>query len=108
MSEYPSYQPPSYAPVPNSGMAVASLVSGILSWVLFPLIGAIVAIITGHAAKNEIRNSAGRLGGETMANIGLVLGYAQIVLTLIGLCIGIALVGFGVCTIPFWSVDTGF
>jgi hypothetical protein len=62
-------------------MAIISLVSGIVSWFLVPFIGAIVAVITGHMAKNEIRSSAGRLTGDGMATAGLILGYVQLGLT---------------------------
>jgi hypothetical protein len=64
-------------------MAIISLISGIAAWFMIPLIGAIVAIITGHVAKREIRESGGRTDGETYATLGLWLGYAQMVLGLI-------------------------
>jgi hypothetical protein len=93
-----SYQAP---PVkPNSNMALASLILGILGWTVIPTIGSIGAIITGHMAKNEIRNSMGALGGDGMATAGLVLGYANIA---IGVCICLAVAGMlamGI-TIPF-------
>lgn len=89
----PTYQPVpgGYAPavVPNSNLAVISLVSGILSWVVLPLIAAIVAIITGHMARNEIRQSGGSLTGDGLALIGMVLGYAQIALIILAVCVGI-------------------
>ena len=40
----------------NSTLAIVSLVSGILGWSLVPFLGAIVAVITGHMAKKEIRD----------------------------------------------------
>jgi hypothetical protein len=64
----------------TSVMAIVSLISGIAAWFLIPVIGAIVAIITGHVAKREIRDSGGRTDGETYATIGLWLGYAQMAL----------------------------
>jgi hypothetical protein len=84
------YQPPhaTYgAPViPNSNMAIVSLVSGILAWIVLPFIAAAVAVVTGHMARNEIRQSGGRLSGEGMAVIGMVLGYAQLALFVLGAC----------------------
>jgi hypothetical protein len=79
----------------SSTLAVVSLVSGILTWVLLPLIGAITAIITGHLAKAEIRKSMGTLSGNGMATAGLVLGYLQIVLVLIPICVIIILTLLG-------------
>lgn len=83
--------PPSqHAPVPQrqtSPMAVVSLVSGILSWILLPLLGSVVAIITGHMARAEIRREPQRLEGDGLAVGGLVLGYLQLLLLLLGLIV---------------------
>ena len=58
--------------------ATVSLIFGILSWCLLPIIGAIVAIITGHMARGEIKRSNGTLDGDSLATIGLVLGWAHL------------------------------
>lgn len=70
-----------YAEQPKtSTLAVVSLVFGIVCWVALPFIGAIVAIICGHAARREIRTATpGTLQGEGLALAGLILGWAQIV-----------------------------
>ncbi len=65
---------------PNSTLAIASLVLGILGWTLLPIIAAVIAIITGHLARNEIKKSSGRLAGTGMATAGLILGYSALVL----------------------------
>ena len=86
-----SNQPYQTPPVrPNSNMAVASLVLGILGWTLAPGLASIAAIITGHMAKNEIKGSMGQLGGDGMATAGLIMGYASVA---IGLCICLAFAG---------------
>lgn len=85
-SDYPQSPPINPAP-PNSGLAVTSLVTGILSWVLVPILGAIIAVITGHLAKREIRESAGRLGGDGMATAGLILGYIHLILVACPCCV---------------------
>ncbi len=76
---YPAYTP-SYttATIPNSTNAIISLILGIVAWVILPVIAAIGAVIFGHMARNEIRNSGGQIGGAGMATVGLVLGYIQI------------------------------
>ena len=79
----------------NSTLAIVSLVSGIVTWILLPFIGAIVAIITGHMAKAEIRNAMGELGGDGFATAGLVLGYLQIVGIMIPICVIIILALLG-------------
>ena len=91
-----------YPEKPNSNMAIASLVLGILGWTLLPTLGAIAAIITGHMAKKEIRESVEDLGGDGMATAGLILGYANIVITLCGCLIFIGMLAMGL-TIPFLS-----
>ncbi len=68
------------APRQTSALAVVSLVSGILGWLPLPVIGSIVAIVTGHLARGEIRREPGRLEGDGMALAGLILGYGALVL----------------------------
>jgi hypothetical protein len=97
MSDYQNY---SSAPPPmettTSTLAIVSLVAGILSWVMLPLIGSIVAIITGHMAKGEIKRSHGVLTGDGFATAGLVLGYLQIALGFCGLCVFLILMVMGI------------
>ena len=59
-------------------LAVISLVFGILGWTALPLIGGIVAIITGHIARKEIRQSGGVEEGDGLATAGIVLGWVSI------------------------------
>jgi type IV pilus assembly protein PilA len=59
----------------TSGKAIASLIMGILVFIPF---SAVAAIILGHLALSEIRKSAGRLKGQGLATAGLVLGYAEV------------------------------
>lgn len=83
--------------LPNSTLAIISLVSGILGWTFAPFLGAIVAIITGHLAKSEIRKSNGALGGGGMATAGLILGYLHIAIFIFA-CLAVILIwglGFG-------------
>ena len=62
-------------------MAIVSLVLGIISWVALPLLGAIGAIITGHMARREIKQSFGSQSGDTLALVGLILGYLNLVVS---------------------------
>jgi hypothetical protein len=63
---------------PTNTLAVVSLVSGILSWIALPLVASIVAVVCGHIARGQIRDSFGREGGDGMALTGLVLGYVNL------------------------------
>ena len=77
----------------TSSLAIASLVSGILGWTLLPFIGTIVAIITGHMARSEIRASQGQLDGDGLAIAGLVLGWVSALLVVVGIFIVFAFLG---------------
>jgi hypothetical protein len=90
MTDY-SNQPYQTPPAkPNSNMALASLILGILGWTLAPGLASIAAIVTGHMAKNEIKSSMGQLGGDGMATAGLIMGYASVA---IFLCVCLAVAG---------------
>ncbi len=82
------YYPPAYGqalPAPQtSSYAIASLVCSIASWFVIPFIGAIAAVVLGHVARHEIRQSYGRKGGSGLAVAGLVIGYIQIGLAILG------------------------
>lgn len=71
----------------TSSLAVTSLVSGLLGWTLLPFIGTVVAIITGHLARKEIRTSGGTLDGDGMAVAGLVLGWLAVALWVAGIAV---------------------
>lgn len=60
-------------PQPVSGLAVASMVLGII-WLAW--LGSLLAVIFGHVALHRIRRSGQRGGG--MAVAGLVLGYVGV------------------------------
>ena len=75
-------------PARTSGTAITSLVFGIITWVGLPFLGALVAVICGHVARGEIRRMpAGSIEGDGMAIAGLILGYVQLGLFLIGILI---------------------
>lgn len=71
-------------------MAIASLVLGILSLIVFGIILGPIAIVLGTKAKKRIAASGGQVGGSGMATAGMVLG----VLGIIGAII-VAAVVFG-------------
>jgi multidrug efflux pump subunit AcrB len=92
--------PPPHYGQQTSSLAVISLISGIASFFIVPLLGAIAAIITGGMAKKEIRQSGGRISGGGMATWGTLLGWLNIALSLIAVCLFV--LGFlGIVTLPF-------
>lgn len=68
----------------TSALAVISLVAGIAGWTLLPFLGSLVAIVTGHLARKEIRQDPA-LDGDAMAVIGLVLGWVAVVGTILAI-----------------------
>ena len=102
-----SYQDLGQAPQyqQTSSLAVISLISGIASFFIVPLFGAIAAIITGNMAKKEIAESAERLTGEGMARWGMILGWVNVGLSVVGLCLGIlmffSIISLPLCLVPF-------
>lgn len=83
---YPQ-QPYGYTNQPkDSTLAIVSMICGIAAYVIVPVIGAIVAVILGHMAKNEIKNSRGMIKGGGMATAGLILGYIHLGLCVLSAC----------------------
>jgi predicted acyltransferase len=70
----------------NNGMAVAALCCGIAGFLC--IIPAILGIIFGFVAKNQIRDSGYTQRGDGMATWGIVLGIVWIALTIILLATG--------------------
>lgn len=79
----PGYPYPGYGgyapPRPTNGMAIASMVLGIL-WIYW--IGSILALIFGYVARNQIRERGE--GGDGMATAGIVLGWIGIGVLVLG------------------------
>lgn len=84
------YRPPSAAPapgsvvpgqVPSQGLAIASMVCGILGIITCCIVGflnaplVIAAIVMGHIALSKIKADPARTGGKGMAKAGLITGY---------------------------------
>jgi hypothetical protein len=84
-------------PAETNGLAIASLVLGVL-WIWW--IGSVLALVFGYRARREIKRSAGRQQGAGLALAGIVLGW-----------IGIAVIGVGAVfflgAAPFGGDDTG-
>ena len=86
----------------SNNLALVSLVTGILSFLghVIPIVGgstlAIVAIVTGYIARNQIKESGEE--GMTAATVGMILGIANLALVFVIVLVvvfAIAL-GFGV------------
>lgn len=86
--QQPGYGMPVAAPASN-GLATASLILGICS-LIFGLLTAIPAVITGHMALGKIKENPMLAGSKGQAMAGLIIGYIAIGLTV--LCVGALIV----------------
>ncbi|MCD4672051.1 MAG: DUF4190 domain-containing protein [Anaerolineaceae bacterium] len=87
----------------TSSNAIISLICGILAWLGVFGLGGVLAVIFGHAAKKEIRTAMGRVSGDGMATAGLILGYLNIAMAIVGACLAI-LVITGAIAIPLFLI----
>ena len=67
----------------TSPLAITSLIAGILGWTLLPWLGSLIAVITGHLARAEIRRNPATMDGDGLAIAGLVLGWVMILLSVL-------------------------
>jgi hypothetical protein len=87
-------------PPPASGMAVASLVLGIVALVFFPLglMLGVPAVMCGHVGWGAIHTEPELVGGKGMVVAGLITGYLGIVigsLSLLGFVVMIVSIYLG-------------
>ena len=89
MSEPPTIPEPVIAKTP--GIAVTSLVLGILSFVIFfaGILLSVPGVICAHVAKSRIAKSAGALKGDGLALAGMIICYVNI--------------GFAVLFVPLYA-----
>ncbi len=76
--------------LPTSTMAMVSLVAGILGFTIFPVLGGIVALFTGYAARKETRAVPALASGDGLATAGIIMGWIQIGLAIVSICCFIA------------------
>ena len=69
---------PPLVPEKSSGLAIASLVLGICSFLRLGTLCSIPGIITGHKVLSRIRRDPFRLSGKGMAISGLILSYVNL------------------------------
>jgi hypothetical protein len=71
--------PPGWVqPAATNTLAIVSLGAGIASFVFAPFVGGLIAIVTGHMAKAEIKRTGE--AGSSYATVGLILGYVHMAL----------------------------
>jgi hypothetical protein len=78
-------------PIRTSGTASLALAAGVLSFVCLFGFGGVLAIALGWVAHTEIERSQGRLSGKGLASVGIGLGISNLVFSLVGLGVLVAL-----------------
>ena len=86
----------------TNNLAIVSLVSGILGWTVVPWIGSLIAIITGHMARAELKRNPDTQEGDGFAVAGLVLGWAMVALTVLGILMIVLFLG-GLAAFVTWA-----
>jgi hypothetical protein len=87
----------------TEGGAIAALILGVLGIVACPLVLSIPAVIVGTQARRRIREDP-TLEGESMARVGVILGWVGIGLAALGIVIFIIVLAVGFSS---GSVDVG-
>ena len=87
----------------TSGLAISSLVLGILSCTILGFVAGIPAIICGHSARRKAQIAPQSSGGGSLAVAGLVLGYVGKVVSALLIFVMILFITYSVRT----SADDG-
>ena len=87
------------AQLPTSTLAIVSMIAGILGFTIFPVIATIVALVTGYAARKETRAVPPEVGGDGLPTAGIIMGWVQVGLTVVGICCVAAYFVFGLSLI---------
>src|SRR5688572_31215381 len=87
----PPERDPLHGPLKTSGTATLALASGVLSFLCLWGVGGVLAIVIGWLAHGEIERAEGRVTGKGLANIGIGLGIANVVATVVGVGVLVAL-----------------
>jgi hypothetical protein len=90
VADLPGARPP--GPPGTNALAITSLVCGIGQFFGFWLLGTIPAIVCGHIARRQIRQTGE--DGDGMAKAGLILGWVGAALTVIVTLIVVAALAF--------------
>ena len=114
----PPYEPPAtvqapYAPQyssatnrPTNALAIISLVASLTGLTIFPLVGSIAGVITGHLARRQIAETQEQ--GSGLALAGLITGYVTIGLALLAVVVAVFFFGVLLTTVGVVSTTTGY
>ncbi len=90
----PNVPPVPRTPQEGNGLAIASMVLGILSFVLCGPLCSIPAVILGHMSLGRIRRGVMPPDSRNFALVGTIIGYVNIALVALGILWMMVFVGF--------------
>lgn len=71
---------------PTSPLAMVSVIAGVLGFSAMPVIGGIVALITGYLARKDTKASPPTASGDGLAVAGIIMGWIQVGLAVLSIC----------------------
>lgn len=80
-------------PAQTDGRAIAVLVLAICSFVVLPVIPAIVALAMAGGTLRDIQASGGRLTGESLVRAGRIVAWVHLGLVLLGILVVVVVFG---------------
>lgn len=91
---YPGPPQPSYYPRPagTEGQAIAVFVLSIASFVICPVVPAIVALALAPGARRRIAESGGRLDGHGLLTAGVVISWVHLAMVILAVIAVVLLV----------------
>jgi|HubBroStandDraft_6_1064221.scaffolds.fasta_scaffold237275_3 hypothetical protein len=104
---YGYWPPPPQQGLTTESLATASLVFGLVSYVLFPVVLGIVAIVTGLKAKKAIDGSGGTKTGRSKATAGEVLGIINVIVYPVLIFLVVALIVQARATTDYTNLQPG-
>jgi hypothetical protein len=104
---YGQYQPYA-APQQTEGGAIGALIASILSFVVCPVIPAIVALVLIPGSRRKIAESQGRLTGESLLNAAKWISIAHLALVALGIVAIVVLIIIGAASSSDTSSDFSF
>lgn len=74
-----------------SNLAIATLICGVGSWLFLPILGSILGMILGSIELSNIKSGKSPAAGKTITQVGFYLSLAQMILTVLGGCLLVAI-----------------
>ncbi len=81
----PPVYPGPYAAPKTNALSLVSLISALVGLFIVPVIGSIVAVVTGHISLHQLKTSGET--GRGMALAGVIIGWISVGLMVIGIVI---------------------